>query len=86
MTLRRGVSGETRPLAFRVLAVPVSGHGRTPMGVLVLLRSPEASSFGRLQLSIGKHLTRHMATLLETDLDILTSLHSRSSAQEQVEA
>ena len=69
---------------LRILAVPVTGHAGAPEGILVLLRSTDAPEFSRAQLSLVKHLSRHISTLLETDFDVLTGLHTRSSAQGQV--
>ena len=74
-----------RPSPLRILAVPVAGRARTPEGVLLLLRSMDAPEFSRLQLSLVKHLSRHISTLLETDFDVLTGLHTRSSLQGQVD-
>jgi diguanylate cyclase (GGDEF)-like protein len=83
MVVSRAATGSSQS-PMRILAVPVTGHARVPEGVLVLLRSTDAPEFSRAQLSLVKHLSRHISTLLETDFDVLTGLHTRSSAQGQV--
>jgi diguanylate cyclase (GGDEF)-like protein len=83
--VNQGDPDGTRPSPLRILAVPVAGRTRTPEGVLLLLRSMDAPEFSRLQLSLVKHLSRHISTLLETDFDVLTGLHTRSSLQVQVD-
>ena len=75
----------SRPSPLRILAVPVTGRASAPEGLLLLLRSMDAPEFGRVQLSLVKHLSRHISTLLETDFDVLTGLHTRSSLQGQVD-
>jgi hypothetical protein len=45
-----------------------------------------ADEFSRAQLSLVKHLSRHISTLLETDFDVLTGLHTRASAQGHVDS
>jgi diguanylate cyclase (GGDEF)-like protein len=74
------------PPPLRVLAVPVTARGSEPEGVLVLLRSMDAPAFSRVQLSLAKHLSRQISSLLGTTLDVLTGLHMRSGAQSQVDA
>jgi diguanylate cyclase (GGDEF)-like protein len=83
-TWNRGAASRGAPLAVRLLAVPVNGHGRVPAGVLMLLRSEDAPEFTPTHLSLIKLLGRHVASLLESDFDALTGLHTRSSAQAQV--
>lgn len=74
------------PPPLRLLAVPVTARSSEPEGVLVLLRSMDAPAFGRVQLSLAKHLSRQISALLETALDVLTGLHTRSGAQGQVDS
>jgi diguanylate cyclase (GGDEF)-like protein len=74
------------PSPLRLLAVPVIGHANAPEGALVLLRSTEAPEFSRAQLSLVRHLSRHISTLLETDFDVLTGLNTRASAQHLVDS
>lgn len=81
----RGAAASRTP-AMRLLAVPVDGHGSEPAGALILLRSQDAPEFTRKHLSLIELLGRHVACLLETDFDVLTGLHTRSSAQRQVDA
>jgi diguanylate cyclase (GGDEF)-like protein len=83
MVVSRAAVGSSQS-PMRILAVPVTGHAGVPEGVLVLLRSTDAPEFSRAQLSLVKHLSRYISTLLETDFDVLTGLHTRSSAQGQV--
>ena len=83
--LKNGPGEGAPPSPLRILAVPVTRRASTPEGVLVLLRSTEAPEFGRVERSLVKHLSRHISTLLETDFDVLTGLHTRSSAQGQVD-
>ncbi len=80
-TWNRGAAARGAPLAVRLLAVPVNGHGSLPAGALLLLRPEDAPEFTRRHLSLLQHLGRHVASLLETDFDALTGLHTRSSAQ-----
>jgi diguanylate cyclase (GGDEF)-like protein len=80
-----GAPDGNRPSPLRILAVPVAGRARAPEGLLLLLRSMDAPEFSRLQLSLVKHLSRHISTLLDTDFDVLTGLHTRSSMQGQVD-
>ena len=83
-TWNRGAAAKSAPLTVRLLAVPVNGHGRVPAGALMLLRPEDAPEFTRRELSLVKHLGRHVASLLETDFDVLTGLLTRASAQNQV--
>ena len=85
-TWNRGAAARGAPLAVRLLAVPVIGHGRVPAGALMLLRPEGAPEFTRRHLSLVKHLGRHVASVLETDFDVLTGLRTRSSAQIHVAA
>ena len=85
-TWNRGATARGTPSAVRLLAVPVSGHGSVPVGALMLLRTEDAPEFTPTHLSLIKLLGRHVASLLETDFDVLTGLHTRSSAQGQVAA
>ena len=78
-TWNRGAAARGAPLAVRLLAVPVNGHG--PTGALMLLRPEDAPEFTRRHLFLVKHLSRHVASILETDYDVLTGLRTRSSAQ-----
>jgi diguanylate cyclase (GGDEF)-like protein len=80
----RGDGKPSSPL--RLLAVPISGHASAPAGALLLLRSENAPAFTRGQLALVRHLGRHVSTLLETDFDVLTGLHTRSSAQGQIDS
>ncbi len=80
-TWNRGAAARGAPLAVRLLAVPVNGHGRVPAGALMLLRPEDAPEFTRRDLSLVKHLGRHVASMFETDFDVLTGLRTRSSAQ-----
>ena len=84
MAANKGATAGSPQSPVRLLAVPVTRHATAPEGVLVLLRSADAPEFSRAQLSLVKHLSRHISTLLETDFDVLTGLHTRSSAQDQV--
>ena len=77
----RGAAARGAPLAVRLLAVPVNGHGSLPAGALMLLRPEDAPEFTRRHLSLAQLLGRHVACLLETDFDVLTGLRTRSSAQ-----
>jgi diguanylate cyclase (GGDEF)-like protein len=86
MTVNKGAAAGSPQSPFRILAVPITGHARVPEGVLILLRATDAPEFSRAQLSLVKHLSRHISTLLETDFDVLTGLHTRSSAQGQVDS
>jgi len=86
MVVKKGAAAGSSQSPWRLLAVPVAGHTSAPEGVLVLLRSTDAPAFSRLQLSLVKHLSRHISTLLETDFDVLTGLHTRASAQSQVDS
>jgi diguanylate cyclase (GGDEF)-like protein len=86
MVVNKGATAGSPPSPLRLLAVPVTGHISAPEGVLALLRSMDAPEFSRLQLSLVKHLSRHISTLLETDFDVQTGLHTRASAQGQVDA
>jgi diguanylate cyclase (GGDEF)-like protein len=86
MLMKRDAAGGSPPSPLRLLAVPVTGHASGPEGVLVLLRSTDAPEFSRAQLSLVKHLSRHISTLLETDFDVLTGLHTRASAQGHVDS
>lgn len=79
-------AGKSPPSPVRLLAVPVSGHASAAPGVLLLLRSGDEPAFTRGQLSLARHLGRHVSTLLETDFDVLTGLHTRASAQGQVDS
>lgn len=77
-------AGRSPPSPVRLLAVPVSGRASAPAGALMLLRSGDARAFSRGELALVKHVGRHISTLLETDFDVLTGLHTRSSAQSEV--
>ncbi len=81
----QGAAGGSAP-PLRLLAVPVMARGSEPEGVLVLLRSMDAPAFSRVQLSLAKHLSRQISSLLGTALDVLTGLHMRSGAQSQVDS
>ena len=83
-TWNRGAAARGAPLAVRLLAMPVNGHGSLPAGALMLLRPEEAPEFTRRHLSLAKYLSRYVASLLEADFDVLTGLHTRSSAQNEV--
>ena len=83
-TWHRGAAARGTPSAVRLLAVPVNGHASEPAGALILLRTEEAPEFTPTHLSLIKLLGRHAASLLETDFDVLTGLHTRASAQSQV--
>ena len=85
-TWNRGTAAKGAPWAVRLLAVPVTGHASLPAGALMLLRSEDAPEFTRRHLSLLQHLGRHVESLLETDFDALTGLHTRSSAQGRVDA
>ena len=78
-TWNRGAAARGAPWAVRLLAVPVNGRG--PAGALMLLRPEEAPEFTQRHLSLAKHLSRHVASILETHYDVLTGLCTRSSAQ-----
>lgn len=80
----RAAAGKSPPSPVRLLAVPVSGRASVPAGALMLLRSGDARAFTRAQLALMKHVGRHISMLLETDFDVLTGLHTRSSAQTEV--
>jgi diguanylate cyclase (GGDEF)-like protein len=86
MAVNKDASAGNPATPLRLLAVPVTGHASAPVGALVLLRSTDAPEFSRLQVSLVRHLSRHISTLLETDFDVLTGLHTRSSAQGQVDS
>jgi len=86
MVEKKSAAAGSSQSPWRLLAVPVAGHASAPEGALVLLRSTDAPAFSRVQLSLVKHLSRHISTLLETDFDVLTGLHTRSSAQSQVDS
>jgi diguanylate cyclase (GGDEF)-like protein len=86
VVVNKGTAGGSPPSPLRLLAVPITGHNSAPEGVLALLRSADAPEFSRLQLSLARHLSRHISTLLETDFDVQTGLHTRASAQGQVDA
>ena len=79
-TWNRGAATKGSPWAVRLLAVPVNGHGSLPAGALMLLRPEDAPEFTPRHLSLVKLLGRHVASLLETDFDVLTGLHTRASA------
>ena len=82
--LNRGATARGAPWAVRLLALPVNGHGRVPAGALMLLRPEDAAEFTRRHLLLVKLLGRHVASLLETDFDVLTGLHTRASARSRV--
>ena len=50
----------------------------------MLLRPEDGPEFNRRHLSLVKLLGRHVASLFETDFDVLTGLHTRASAQSHV--
>ena len=70
---------------FKVLAVPVTGRGNRPSGVLLFLRSAEAPDFTREHLYVAQHLSRQAAALLETHFDAATGLHTRAALQMQID-
>src|SRR5579883_1753370 len=80
----KAAAGKSAPSPVRLLAVPVSGRASVPAGALMLLRSGDARAFTRAQLALMKHVGHHISMLLETDFDVLTGLHTRSSAQSEV--
>jgi len=80
----RAVGGKSASAPVRLLAVPVSGRASASIGALMLLRSVDAGAFTREELALVKHVGRHISMLLETDFDVLTGLHTRSSAQSEV--
>lgn len=84
--VKKDDAAASAPSALRLLAVPVMGHANAPEGALVLLRSTEAPEFSRAQLSLVKHLSRHISTLLETDFDVLTGLNTRAGAKHVVDS
>jgi len=88
MAVNRGATAGSPQSPVRLLAVPVTRHATAPEGVLVLLRSADAPEFSRAQLSLVKHLSRHISMLLETDFDVLTGLQYgiRFENDEQTEA
>ena len=83
-TWSRGATARGTPSAVRLLAVPVNGHASEPAGALMLLRSEDAPEFTATHLPLIKLLGRYVASLLESDFDALTGLHTRASAQAQV--
>ena len=78
-TWNRGAAARGAPLAVRLLAMPVNGHGSLPAGALMLLRPEEAPEFTRRHLSLAKYLSRYVASLLEADFDVLTGLHTHQT-------
>jgi diguanylate cyclase (GGDEF)-like protein len=78
-------AGPSRP-ALRLLAVPVAGHTIALEGTLVFLRSMDDPEFNRAQLSLARHLSRHICTLLETEFDLATGLYTRTGVQRHAES
>jgi diguanylate cyclase (GGDEF)-like protein len=72
--------------ALRLLAVPVAGHTMAFKGTLVFLRSMDDPEFTRAQLSLAKHLSRYICTLLETEFDLATGLYNRMGVQRHAES
>jgi diguanylate cyclase (GGDEF)-like protein len=69
---------------FRVLALPIQANENRASGVLVFLRSPALPEFNRKHLSVGKHLSRQVTTVLERQFDLATGLYSRGALQREV--
>jgi diguanylate cyclase (GGDEF)-like protein len=79
MLLNRG------PIA-RLLVVPVGSKMTAASGFLLLLRSPGDPPFTSLHLSVARHLSRHVCTLLEANIDPTTGLYTWLGLQHLVES
>ena len=85
--LRNQLPGQADSLpGLRLLVVPVVGRDDAAApGALFLLRSTEDPQFTPLHLSVASHLCRHFDTLLDTDLDPVTGLYTRTGLQQYLE-
>jgi diguanylate cyclase (GGDEF)-like protein len=82
MLVNRARTGSSAPL--RLLAAPVAIRGGSP-GVLVLVRSVEMPRFASLHVALARHVSRLFTSILESDLDPATGLHTRASLRDQLE-
>lgn len=67
----------------KLLAVPVHGPHRKPIGALAFTKPASQADFERRELYVAKHAARLMQTCLEAGYDTLTGLLTRTALERQ---
>jgi diguanylate cyclase (GGDEF)-like protein len=66
----------------KILSVPVVRDTGEVIGVLAFFNPPEAPDYGPRHVFLARHLGRHAATIVETQFDLMTGLHTRDGLEQ----
>ncbi len=70
--------------AVKVLALPVLARNGKVLGMLAFLKPMNEPDFGRRQIYLGRHITRQIGAMLDSQYDLATGLLNRSAFEKNV--
>jgi diguanylate cyclase (GGDEF)-like protein len=66
----------------KILSVPVVRDTGEVIGALAFFNPPEAGDFGQRHVFLARHLGRQAASIVETQFDLMTGLHTRDGLEQ----
>ncbi|MGA8709405.1 MAG: EAL domain-containing protein [Steroidobacteraceae bacterium] len=66
----------------KILSVPVVRDTGEVIGALAFFNSPEAPDYAQRHVFLARHLGRQAATIVETQFDLMTGLHTRDGLEQ----
>ena len=70
------------PARCKILSVPVTRDTGEVIGVLAFFNPPQAPEFAARHVFLARHLGRQTATVVETQFDLMTGLHTRDGLEQ----
>lgn len=75
-------SGSSAGRRCKILSVPVVRDTGQVIGVLAFMNPPDAPDFGPRHVFLARHLGRQTATIVESQFDLMTGLHTRDGLEQ----
>lgn len=66
----------------KILSVPVVRDNGRVIGILAFFNPPAAADYARRHIFLARHLGRQTATIVETQFDLMTGLHTRDGLEQ----